>query len=223
MGQLTRLKQNDHPKARKLVFRYSHPSTTLAAPRKCAGRFVGSDSAGLGDWSCPVNVPELHLQPLEPLDRWFLRGRGSIMIVGKVFLRRESAVVRTLRFGVMAAVLIHTLCGCCLHHAHAETGSQASPEVVPAACSHCHCDGHGRGDGEPHQNTPGDDSCDGTDCTFVRPDDSSGHDGNPAADAALLLVPTPSVTAASAPAHRDCGAGFFPRLRLHLLIQVLLV
>ena len=69
---------------------------------------------------------------------------------------------------LVATMLLHAVLGCCLHHSHAEEGSNVSPQVLTStASSPCHEHEHEGGPTGSHQHDG--DPCHEAKCVFVRP------------------------------------------------------
>ena len=82
---------------------------------------------------------------------------------------------RVFHIGIVMAVAVHMVFGCCFHHAHA-SGPRIDPLIsVNAACPH---EQHGHQHEKQPCNHGGDhQQCDEGTCTFFRTD-SSGSDGS---------------------------------------------
>ncbi len=96
------------------------------------------------------------------------------MIRCKGVFRPGTIMNRTFHIGIVLAMAVHLLCGCCWHHAHAFSPRIDSPLSVEATCP---CEHHGH----PHEGQPGDHGkeqgrCDEGPCTFMRPDSSGSSD-----------------------------------------------
>jgi hypothetical protein len=127
---------------------------------------------------------------------------------------------RTFHFGIILAVSVHMLCGCCLHHAH---GSQpVNSEQVVNSCA-CENHGHERSS-NPCDHRSGNHGCGGDQCVFTISELDS------ASQAATDLNCLPFIGVVSILPEMDrsdavdaiphyCG----PPIPLHLLNQVLLI
>ncbi len=146
---------------------------------------------------------------------------------------------RVFHIGIVLAVAVHMLCGCCLHHAHAHGGrSNTRVSAVETGC----CQHH---DGSQHERAnargssasgnvalalvPPDGSsdhqhCDGAHCVFTRPDSNDSFVMlTGAADATqefvFLVAPTRNVLEFATAAFWHPGI----TLRIHLKNQAFLL
>jgi hypothetical protein len=145
------------------------------------------------------------------------------MMRSEHIFRPGTIVNRAFHIGIMVAVAVHMVCGCCWHHAHAAGYLAGSPSLVEAAG--CPCGHHGH----QHQSQACDHEseehgCNEGSCIFTRPDSSESSDllaglqsralisclqASPTLSGVDTVYPTPSRFAAAIP--------------LHLLNQVLLI
>ena len=149
---------------------------------------------------------------------------GFRIIVCPPLGQRNSPMQRIVHNLAMTVVLYHLLVGCCGHHAHWDISTPTSDDLDAAACC---CHEHGddqRSHGEaPSQKGGG---CDGVKCVFVAPQvEGRAHsvDQPPGAslvrlERAFRILPSPSEQA-----HEFPPPGGVPPIRLHLVLQVLLI
>jgi len=146
---------------------------------------------------------------------------GAIIYFQAVF--RPGMIMNcAFHMGVMLAVAVHMVFGCCLHHAHASGPRIGLPLSVDATCPCGHHD-H-QHEGLPGDHRSGDQDCDGDKCVFTLP--KSGNSSLVTVGANSLpficVMPTPPEmdgidTVDTMPHH--CGLP----VPLHLLNQVLLI
>ena len=127
-----------------------------------------------------------------------------------------------------ALLALHTVLGCCWHHAHGGTADCASTQSTVSVDS-CECD-HAHGDGtapDSHQQGHhGQHVCQGGTCVFV-----SSTKVEPAKADCQLQATSVACVPGSSPAVGDAAdvQAFYPLdvllppLRLHLICQVLLI
>lgn len=102
-------------------------------------------------------------------------------------LKPGSVMQRVVHSMTMAVVLVHMVCGCCWHHAHAEDdGSHHA--TAELACSHevrphCECDMAGDQESEPCE------GCEEGTCDFVRAEWGEGF--QPSLERSCDAWPTP--------------------------------
>jgi hypothetical protein len=122
-----------------------------------------------------------------------------------------------------AVLFIHTVFGCCWHHAHACVQHGAPSVATESACCKHH-QHHGEGN-QPVKPGKCCVECEGT-CTYVLP--QKVRIDAPQSVASLDLVATfplladAQIASASWSHVGDCPHGALPRVRLHLLHQLLL-
>jgi len=144
------------------------------------------------------------------------------MIRWKGILQPETIMYRALHIGVMLAVSVHMVLGCCLHHAHAWGPRIDLPLSVDAACP---CERHGH----LHEGQPGDHDdkqrgCDEAPCTFTRPGSSGDGDLLAGLQCLPLISCLPPLSALSGIDTADLAPGRFgASIPLHLLNQALLL
>jgi len=89
--------------------------------------------------------------------------------------RPGTIMNRAFQIGIMLAVAIHMVGGCCLHHAHAHGGLSDTKGFAARASCPCHHRGSVETDGCcDHPSQP--QQCDGHKCVFTRPDPSDAPD-----------------------------------------------
>ena len=126
---------------------------------------------------------------------------------------------------LIAAVLVHALFGCCLHHA--DPCAAHGESTLPAAVAHCHCDhdsdSEGSGDESPDHGSQHE-ACNSDRCVSIRPE--------PTASPELLLDLGPLMLASSVTGRTPLGAiatvdpdqrPDVPPIAVHLLNQALLL
>lgn len=129
---------------------------------------------------------------------------------------------RAFHMGMMLAVAVHMVFGCCLHHAHASGPRSGLPVSVDATFP---CEHHGhQHKGQPGDHRSGDPGCHGDKCVFTVPESGNASLVTVGADSLLFVcvVPIPPEmngidTVDTMPHH--CGLP----VPLHLLNQVLLI
>ncbi len=123
---------------------------------------------------------------------------------------------------VTLALTVHTVFGCCLHHAHGFGHRANVPVAIGTACS---------GEHHHHHHPSGDRSttfplqCNEGPCTFTGPDFTRRDDSFSAVF--HILPPVSSVSLSPAPSRIDATDGISGSLtatvRLHLLNQIMLI
>ncbi|MGM0489944.1 MAG: hypothetical protein ACQESR_24705, partial [Planctomycetota bacterium] len=129
--------------------------------------------------------------------------------------------------GIMAAIAVHMVCGCCWHHAHASHAPLDSARAVEPTCP---CDGYGhQHEGRP-SDPAGSDSgsheqgCDEGPCTFIRQGSSDSSDVLVDVYCIPLNARFTSLSAFSGMDTRNLDFGCFDEpVPLHLRHQVLLI
>jgi len=142
------------------------------------------------------------------------------MIGVKGVFRPETIMNRAFHIAVLLAVAVHTVFGCCFHHAH---GSHpANSPIVEDSCA-CGHHGHEEG-GEPRDHRSGDQECDDDQCVFTLPGSSNafqvmiGADCLPLVRVAITLSGMNGIdTVDTMPRHGG------PPIPLYLLNQALLL
>jgi len=134
----------------------------------------------------------------------------------------EATMNRFVHSLALAAVFVHTLCGCCWHHAHADDihDHHALAGRADVSCHQRH-DLCGCEDFE-HGSSPGEQPCRGVTCDFVRAESGGLQPWLVQFETSVPAAVLPAV----GPAHRSAEVTAFaiePRGRLHLLLQRLLV
>lgn len=116
------------------------------------------------------------------------------------------------------ALLLHSLLGCCCHHAHAQTAEndRAAPHVCP--CQH-----HSEPTGAPHDQAPSD-PCDQGHCTLLASDNLAGTSLALHLTTSLtsaLAAPLPPLRSLGAVAHLPSLSPPSPTLvELHQILQI---
>ena len=149
------------------------------------------------------------------------------MIQARGFFQLETLMHRFLHTLAMAAVLVHMVCGCCWHHAHAAEHQEEEEEAHAHRGSACIGHDHAvqRGSCTHHdESLPHGDGCEEDACDFVRTDRDTSLEFSlgahlpavPASEAiaAFLLNPDAACAALPDPSPPD---------RLHLVHQALLL
>lgn len=127
---------------------------------------------------------------------------------------------RAFHIGIMLAVAVHMVFGCCSHHAHGSHPADSAYVAKPCECAH-----HGHeGAGEPADHRPGDRGCDDNHCVFTVPESSDASQAAIGADGVSFICVVPIMPGLNGidsvdtiPHH--CN----PPVPLHLLNQVLLI
>ena len=98
---------------------------------------------------------------------------GAIIPRKGVF-RPGTIMNRAFHTGIVLALVIHMLYGCCVHHAHAHGGpSETKALAIEASCA-CH---HAiAGPGQACDDTSQHQACGGDRCVFTRPDSDDAPD-----------------------------------------------
>lgn len=145
------------------------------------------------------------------------------MIRCRRIFRPGMIMNRAFHMGIVLAVAVHMVSGCCLHHAHAAgfpTDLSSSVEAVG-----CPCEDHGH----QHQGQSGDHGsqehgCNEGPCIFTRPDSSESSDLLAGLQGLALISCLPAGAALSR-IDTACPAPsrFAAAVPLHLLNQVLLI
>jgi hypothetical protein len=133
-------------------------------------------------------------------------------------------IIRSL---IAALLALHTVLGCCWHHAHRSQTSEMAEAIASSdgcGCDHAHRDGPTpHSGGQPHQGRHG---CQGSACVFVASSKAERQ------TSARPFDVSPAVSLSVADHCVCCNAGqrptyspdaLLPPVRLHLVCRVLLI
>jgi len=126
----------------------------------------------------------------------------------------------------MGVVLLHTLGGCCVHHAHAAAPECCQDKGHDHTADHDACHGGGESCCPNDKDAPHSGECDESQCVFVVPETGgAARLVGPLCTDAVVSVPAVAVSAESpAPSwFRPLSCCRRPPTRLHLIFQVLLI
>lgn len=144
------------------------------------------------------------------------------MIRCQSVFRPGTIMNRAFQIGIMLAVAVHMVCGCCLHHVHAYGGLSDTKALVARVSCPC----HHRESGAPdpccdHPSQP--QQCDGDTCVFTRPDASDPPDSSTGHGCLNPVCVSPGNPTLRGIDRADSSLGeLAPQTPLHLRNQVLL-
>lgn len=145
------------------------------------------------------------------------------MIRCQSVFRPGTIMNRAFQIGIMVAVAVHIVSGCCWHHAHAADFPTDLPSSVEAPGCPCEHYGH-RHQGQTCDHGSKEHGCNEGSCIFTRPDSPESSDLLAGLQGFALISCVPAGPTLSGIDIACPAAGrFAAAIPLHLLNQVLLI